>query len=235
MRDWYFIAEQPAPAPHLAHLEACAALRIVLVTVPHVSRSCEHFPDGFDPHLLQICEEALQTRVGTPKGFGRKHAPPLNGPPPLFRSCGDGAPPPPHEWNPPPWCCSCGEAKLNGAPPPPPLSLSLSRSRRTFSLALSRNLSLALSRALFVALCRTLPVALSHASSRSARSCPPPPHEWDLPPSSGQARPGTLRGVASGYGYVAGPYAITYRRILPSTRIRPGTRSCGRAQCDCLP
>ena len=32
--------------------EGCVALRIVLVTVPHVSRSCEHFPDGFDLHLL---------------------------------------------------------------------------------------------------------------------------------------------------------------------------------------
>jgi hypothetical protein len=26
MRDWYFIAEQPASAPHLAHPEGCAAL-----------------------------------------------------------------------------------------------------------------------------------------------------------------------------------------------------------------
>ena len=52
VRDSYFIAEQPAPAPHLAHPEGCAALRIVLVTVPRVSRSCEHFPDGFDLHLL---------------------------------------------------------------------------------------------------------------------------------------------------------------------------------------
>jgi len=52
-RDWYFIAEQQAPAPHLAHPGGCAALRIVLVTVPRVSRSCEHFPDGFDLHLLQ--------------------------------------------------------------------------------------------------------------------------------------------------------------------------------------
>jgi hypothetical protein len=26
--------------------EGCAALRIVLVTVPRVSRSCEHFPNG---------------------------------------------------------------------------------------------------------------------------------------------------------------------------------------------
>ena len=52
-RDWYFIAEQPAPAPHLAHQEGCAALRSVLVTVPRVSRSCEHFSGGFDLHLLQ--------------------------------------------------------------------------------------------------------------------------------------------------------------------------------------
>ena len=51
-RDWYSIDEQPAPAPHLAHPEGCAAQRIVLVTVPHVSRSCDPFPDGFDLHLL---------------------------------------------------------------------------------------------------------------------------------------------------------------------------------------
>ena len=51
-RDWYLIGEQPAPAPHLAHPEGCASLRIVLVTVPRVSRSCENFPDGFDLHLL---------------------------------------------------------------------------------------------------------------------------------------------------------------------------------------
>ena len=49
--DWYFIAEQPAPAPHLAHSEGCAALRIVLVTVPRVSRFREHFSDGLDLHL----------------------------------------------------------------------------------------------------------------------------------------------------------------------------------------
>ena len=35
-RNWYVIAEQPAPAPHLAYLEGCAALRIVLGTVPRV-------------------------------------------------------------------------------------------------------------------------------------------------------------------------------------------------------
>ena len=50
-RDWYFIAEPTAPAPHLAPQEGCAALHIVLVTVPRVSRSREHFPDGFDLHL----------------------------------------------------------------------------------------------------------------------------------------------------------------------------------------
>ena len=46
-RDRHFIAVQPAPAPHLAHPEGRAALRIVLVTVPRVSRSCEHFLDGY--------------------------------------------------------------------------------------------------------------------------------------------------------------------------------------------
>ena len=57
-RDWYFIAEQPAPAPHHAQLERFAALRIVRVTVPRVSRSCEHFPDGFDLQLLQMANNA---------------------------------------------------------------------------------------------------------------------------------------------------------------------------------
>ena len=52
LRDWYVIAGQAAPAPHFAHLEACAALRTVLVTVPRASRSSEHFPVGFDLHLL---------------------------------------------------------------------------------------------------------------------------------------------------------------------------------------
>ena len=47
-RDWYVIAGQQAPAPHLAHPEGRAAIRIVLVAVPRVSRSCEHFPNGFD-------------------------------------------------------------------------------------------------------------------------------------------------------------------------------------------
>jgi len=66
LRDWYFIAEQPAPAPHLAHPEGCAALRIVLVTVPRVSRSCEHFPDGFDLHLLLMYIRKAH-RIGEPK------------------------------------------------------------------------------------------------------------------------------------------------------------------------
>jgi hypothetical protein len=29
-------------------------LRNLAVTVPHVSRSCEHFPDGLDLHILQV-------------------------------------------------------------------------------------------------------------------------------------------------------------------------------------
>ena len=33
-RDSYFIAEQPAPAPQLAHPEGCAALRVVLLLCP---------------------------------------------------------------------------------------------------------------------------------------------------------------------------------------------------------
>ena len=49
-RYWYFIAEKPAPAPHLAPPEGCAALRIVLVAVPHVSRSCKHFPEALRLH-----------------------------------------------------------------------------------------------------------------------------------------------------------------------------------------
>ena len=38
-RDGNFIAEQPAPAPHLAHPQGCAAIRIVLVAVLRVSRA----------------------------------------------------------------------------------------------------------------------------------------------------------------------------------------------------
>ena len=68
-RYWYFIAEQPAPAPHLAHPEGCAALRIVLVTVPRVSRSCENFPDGFDLHLLQHKQTHRVTNVHLSPGL----------------------------------------------------------------------------------------------------------------------------------------------------------------------
>ena len=38
----------------LPHPGGCAALRIVLVTVPRVSRSCENFSDGFVLRLLPI-------------------------------------------------------------------------------------------------------------------------------------------------------------------------------------
>ena len=67
MRGWYFFAEQPAPAPHLTHPKRFAALRIVLVTAPRVSRSCEHFPDGFDLHLLRAnmtCSVAKPLIIG---------------------------------------------------------------------------------------------------------------------------------------------------------------------------
>jgi len=68
--DWYFIAEQPAPAPRLANPEGYAALRIVLVTVPRVSRSCEHFPDIFDLHLLhgKVPRAASERRGDNLKG-----------------------------------------------------------------------------------------------------------------------------------------------------------------------
>ena len=49
----FFFDAHAAPAPHLAHPEGCAALRVVLVTVPRVSRSCENLLDGFDLRLLQ--------------------------------------------------------------------------------------------------------------------------------------------------------------------------------------
>ena len=39
-RDWYLIAKQAAQELHLAHPEGCAALRIVLVTVPPASICC---------------------------------------------------------------------------------------------------------------------------------------------------------------------------------------------------
>ena len=55
----YLIAEQPAAA----HPGGCAALRIVPVTVPRVTRSVEHFSDGFDLHLLPSCDAGLTTRL----------------------------------------------------------------------------------------------------------------------------------------------------------------------------
>jgi len=52
--DCHFIAEQPAPAPHLAHLDGCAALRIVLIVLPReVSRHCAREAWPADP-----CPEA---------------------------------------------------------------------------------------------------------------------------------------------------------------------------------
>ena len=53
-RDWYFPGRTTSTST--AHPEGCAVQRIVLVTVPRVSRSCDHFPDGFDhpPSTLNI-------------------------------------------------------------------------------------------------------------------------------------------------------------------------------------
>ena len=60
-------AEQPAPAPHLEC--ACAALRIVLVTVPRVGRSGEHFPNGFDLRLLRAHSINLEPALENPKNY----------------------------------------------------------------------------------------------------------------------------------------------------------------------
>ena len=39
---------------HTTSASTAHALRIVLLTVPRVGRSCELFPDGFDLHLQQF-------------------------------------------------------------------------------------------------------------------------------------------------------------------------------------
>ena len=65
-RDWYFIAEQPAPALHLAHPEGCAALRIVLVTVPRVIRSCEHLHCRSRERELPPSSSSRPSTPGTP-------------------------------------------------------------------------------------------------------------------------------------------------------------------------
>ena len=58
------LPKKTVPAPHLAHPEGCAALRIVRVTVPCVSRSGEHFPDGFDLQLLRATTNPLAAGCG---------------------------------------------------------------------------------------------------------------------------------------------------------------------------
>jgi hypothetical protein len=68
-RDWYFSAEKTAPAPHLAHPEGYAAPRFVLVTVPRISRSCEHFAVGFDLHLLPLNAEPRAVRLDGAPGL----------------------------------------------------------------------------------------------------------------------------------------------------------------------
>ena len=76
--DWYFIAEEPAPAPHP---EGCATLHIVLGTVPRVSRPYEYFPDGFDLHLLQASKsdshQAYRCRANSEN---TRHSRPASGP-----------------------------------------------------------------------------------------------------------------------------------------------------------
>ena len=51
IRFVFIIAKQPAPAPLM--------LRVVPHTVPRGSRSYEHFPDGFELHLLTFSRFAF--------------------------------------------------------------------------------------------------------------------------------------------------------------------------------
>ena len=74
----------PAPAPHLAHPERCAALRIVLVTVPRVSRSCEHHPDGFNRHLIRNTDPNQRAGTRVEEGHERDGESVLH-PPRLFQ------------------------------------------------------------------------------------------------------------------------------------------------------
>ena len=59
-RDWYFIAEHPAPAPHLAHPEGCAALRINL-SYPAYTVQCAAFVIGAK---LSFEEERWRKNLG---------------------------------------------------------------------------------------------------------------------------------------------------------------------------
>ena len=70
------IVEQPAPAPHLAHPEGRAALRIVLITVPRVSRSCARFII-LEPPLINLEHTTVCAFIDTPS--------PSNSYPPLQR------------------------------------------------------------------------------------------------------------------------------------------------------
>ena len=75
--DWCFITEQPAPAPHLAHPEGCAALRIVLVTVERL------FPgrqSGLVVTLRQLC-----TTTGSLGGYSQ-----VDNPGPWYKSVNFG-------------------------------------------------------------------------------------------------------------------------------------------------
>jgi len=55
-----FTAEQPAPAPHLAHPEGCAALYIVLVTVPRVNLRLK----DLDGPVTRVKEKQKKVSVG---------------------------------------------------------------------------------------------------------------------------------------------------------------------------
>ena len=63
-RDLCSIAEQPAPAPHVAHPEGCAATRIVPVTVPRCQPLLRAADSG--NHPFSITQESHYTGVHGP-------------------------------------------------------------------------------------------------------------------------------------------------------------------------
>ena len=85
------VSKQPAPAPHLAHAEGCAALRIVLVSVFRVDALASIFrTDSISTFYILFIY--LQTRIHT-----NTHTPPLktsgHGPPQGYLAY-DKTPPP---------------------------------------------------------------------------------------------------------------------------------------------
>ena len=63
-RDWYLIAEEPAPAPYFAHPKGCAALRLVLVLAP-CPPLLRAFSGWIDLLLLRVHNPTFRFEVQT--------------------------------------------------------------------------------------------------------------------------------------------------------------------------